>query len=712
MAASSTASPEADRPLPPLRANLEFIRGAPTREGVPTWTIVDPVRHQYFQIEWVAYQMLQRWSCGTTGQLLASVARETTITVSPDDLTDLINFLTANHLTQSPSGERTREFVAYREARRQAWWQWLLHHYLFVKIPLARPHRFLEATLPIVAPCYTRPAAWLFGAIGAAGLWLVSQQWDQFLSTFLHFFNWRGAAVYAIVLCVVKVVHELGHAYTATRFGCRVSTIGVAVMALIPMLYSDLSDAYRVSAPRKRMWIAAAGVIAELGLAAVALLLWGVLPDGVWRSCAFVVATTSIVMSLSVNLNPLMRFDGYYLLADALGVPNLQDRAFAFGQWRLRELLFAPGAPPPEAVSATTRRVLIAYAWAVWAYRAVLYTGLAVMVYHFVFKLLGIVLFAVEVIVFIGCPVWHEVASWWRLRGRVRSHTRAMLTLAVGGTVVVLACMPWDTRVSVPGVLQAASHATVYPPAAGRIVATSVYPGQRVRAGDPLVILESPRLAKEMNTAEVEAARIEFRLQRQAGYADDRAQRAVLAEALNAKQTELDGLIDKQQQLVVCAPIDGVVTDQAESLYPGRWVNEKLALAFVAEPDTLAIVAMAPVQEVASLAVGQSARFIPDDLTKPVITARVTDIRVVDEEDVALPYLVTIFGGEVPVRKDARGRLQAEQSVYRVELSVEPQGAVVTQAVRGVVHVTGHSRSLLSRMWDRVVSVLVRESGL
>ncbi|MEQ1627604.1 MAG: peptidase, partial [Nitrospira sp.] len=258
-----------ERKLPALRKNVEFIRGAPTPEGVPTWTIVDPVRNKYFQIEWPVYQLLQRWSCGTVEKLVAAVAQETTSRIAVEDIEDLVKFLYANNLTEESASGQTKDFVEQAKAREQAWWQWLLHHYLFIKIPLVHPHRFLQATLPLVAPFYSAFAGWLFGAIGAVGLVLVSRQWDAFLSTFLHFFNWRGAVMYGMVLCLVKVVHELGHAYTATRFGCRVPTIGVALMVMMPVLYSDVSDSYRLSSKRKRLGIAAAGVVAELGLAAV-----------------------------------------------------------------------------------------------------------------------------------------------------------------------------------------------------------------------------------------------------------------------------------------------------------------------------------------------------------------------------------------------------------------------------------------------------------
>lgn len=712
MAGLSSVSPPQERTLPPLRKNLQFLRGAPTPEGVPTWTIVDPVRNKYFQIEWQVYQLLQRWSCGTVEKLVAVVRRDTTSRIRAEDVEDLVRFLYANSLTEQSASGRVKDYVEQEAARHHVWWQWLLHHYLFIKIPLVRPHGFLQATLPLVAPLYTPLAAWCFGIAGAIGLFLVGQQWSTFLSTFLHFFTWSGALMYGAVFCAVKVVHELGHAYTATRFGCRVPTIGVALMVMMPVLYSDISDAYRLSSRRKRLWIAGAGVVAELGLAAVATLVWGFLPDGAIRSVVFVAATTSWVMSLAVNLNPFMRFDGYYLLADGLGIPNLQDRAFAFGQWRIRELLFAPGAPPPEAVGLSNRRILIAYAWGIWLYRLVLFTGIALAVYHYFFKVLGLLLFLVEIVFFIGLPIWRELTSWWSRRAAYASTGRFAVTMTVVAAMLLLACLPWSSRVAIPGVLQAGSYATIYPPAPGRIASVSVHAGQSVRAGDTVLVLENPLLAKEARLARTQVELLDFRLQRQAGYAEDRLQGQVLAESLRSKLVELDGVAEKQQRLVLQAPIDGVVVDQADSLYPGRWINEKLAVAYVVNSRTAIVTALAPVEDLGVLAVGQEALFIPNDVTRQATRARVTEIRDVDEQDLSVPYLASIYGGAVPVRKDSHGRLQAEQSVYRVELEVLDEVVRADQVVTGLIHVARTPQSLVARMWDRVVAVMIRESGL
>ena len=227
-----------------------------------------------------------------------------------------------------------------------------------------------------------------------------------------------------------------------------------------------------------------------------------------------------------------------------------------------------------------------------------------------------------------------------------------------------------------------------------------------------MVVLENPKLAKDAQLTRTQVELLDFRLQRQAGYEEDRIQGQVLAESLRSKLVELDGVAEKQQRLVLQAPIDGVVVDQADSLYPGRWINEKLAVAYVVNSRTAMIAALAPVEDVDALAVGQEARFIPNDVTRQASRARVTEIRDVDEQDVSVPYLASIYGGAVPVRKDSHGRLQAEQSVYRVELEVLDEVVRADQVVTGLLHVSGKPQSLVARVWDRVVAVIIRESGL
>jgi putative peptide zinc metalloprotease protein len=697
--------------LPPLREDLHMIAGASAVDGSPTWVIVDQVRGKYFQIGWAAYQILSRWNAGSAEVVLSQIHTETTCRATVQDIHDLLRFLYGNHLMREPSQGGYRAYAAQADAARPQWLKWLVHNYLFFQIPLVRPDRFLRATLPFVEWLFSKWVAWIISLIGLSGVYLVSRQWEVFTGTFLHFFTPRGLALYALSLAIVKVFHELGHAYTATRYGCRVPTMGIAMMVLVPMLYSDTSDAWKLTSRRQRAAIGAAGMIVECALAALAIFAWNFLDDGLGRSLVFIVATTSLMVGAAINLSPFMRFDGYYVLSDWLGIPNLQDRAFAFGRWQLRRLLFGLDIPMPEPVAAAQRRFLVCFAWGTWAYRFMLFFGIALMVYHYFFKLLGLILFAIEIGWFIVLPIVGELKTWWSLRGEIVERRRGWLSAGVLICGLAVLFVPWSDRISLPAVLESTPHATIYAPAPGRIVDLVVEEGQRVGVGDRLIGLESPVLEKDMALTRKRIEVERLRVQRQFVDREELAKHQVTLETLRARLSQLEGLLQQQENLSLTAPIAGMVTDRAEALHVGQWINKQLPLAYVIDPTGEELHALASETDVGYLHAGQSARFIPQGPDRSSVEARVGEIRDVDESSFTVPYLLSAYGGEVPVREDLNHRLKPETSVYRVTLHLVESPPRWNQAVRGTVLVKGPRISFAQRAWEQTARIFIRESG-
>lgn len=704
-------TPKQDAALPPLREDLRLIAGAAAVDGSPTWVIVDPVRGKYFQIGWAAYQILSRWAVRSAEAVLAQIHADTTCRATKQDVEDLLRFLYANHLMRDPPQGGYRAYAAQAEAARPQWLLWLVHHYLFFQIPLVRPDRFLRLTLPFVEWLYSQPVAWAIALIGLAGIYLVSRQWDTFITTALHFFTPRGLALYVLCLAVVKIFHELGHAYTATRYGCRVPTMGLALILMVPMLYSDTSDAWKLTSRRQRAAIGAAGMIVECALAALAIFAWNFLDDGVARSLVFIVATTSLMVGAAINLSPFMRFDGYYVLSDWLGIPNLQDRAFAFGRWQLRRLLFGLDMPMPESVTPARRRFLVCFAWATWIYRFLLFLGIALMVYHYFFKLLGLILFAVEIGWFIVLPIIGELKIWWTLRGEIIERRRGWISGGVLAGVVAVLFVPWSDRMSLPAVLESTPHATIYAPAPGRIVELAVNAGQLVEAGDKLVVLESPALEKDLTLTRKRIEVERLKVQRQFVDREELTKHQETLETLRARLSQLEGLLQQQQNLSLTAPIAGVVTDRAEALHVGQWINKELSLAYVIDPAGEELHALASETYARYLHKGQSARFIPQGPDRPSVEAQVVEIRDSDESSFTVPYLFSVYGGDVPVREDANRRLKPETSVYRVTLRLVESPPRWNQAVRGTVLVKGPRISFAQRAWEQTARILIRESG-
>lgn len=707
---SSSLTQDQDLALPVLREDLQLVQGPPEADGSPTWTIFDPIRNKYFRIGWAAFQLLSRWSVGQVAELAKKVSDNTTCEITNTDVLALMKFLHANNLTKDSVTGGAGAYLAQYKASKPHWLMWLVHNYLFIRIPLVRPHRFLQATSRFVEPLFTKATRNTVIVIGLTGMFLVSRQWETFVNTFLYFFTFEAIAFYGIALVFTKILHELGHAYTATRYGCRIPTMGVAFLVLFPVLYTDATDAWRLTLRRQRLFIGAAGMLTELSVALICTFLWNFLPDGVLRSAAFITATTSWVTTLLINLNPFMRFDGYYILTDLLGVHNLQERSFALARWKLRRLLFGVDDPVPERFERSTYRKLILYAWGTWIYRFFLFIGIAVLVYYFFFKILGILLFIVEIIWFILLPIFRELKVWWQMRNRTFTSRRFVVTATILTCLLLLAFIPWSTRVSFPALLETTSYATVFAPEPGRIVKVLVKEGRKVEKGDVLLRLESPRLEDEIKRTKRQIEVLRLRYDRIASNPDDLANVHVVLQEYATQASRLAGLQKKRQNLVIRASMPGVATDVDDALHPGRWINNKLALAFIIDPSEAELKGLVAETEIARLEKRQSAEFFPDDFFREPIQGTVVEISQTNMNRFKTPYLASLYGGEVAVREDDEGNLVPESSVYEVRISAEGQ-LPSAQVVRGVVHVQGHRRSFARRTYDLVASVLIRESG-
>lgn len=440
--------------LPPLRQDLALHPGPEADDGSPTWTLHDPASHRFYALSWPAFELLSRWHLSEPRQVLAAVARDTPLRLEEDDLLAVLQMLRRNHLLVACDASHTDALTAQAHATRLSAGQWLLKHYLFFRIPLLQPMHWLQRMSRWVRWAF-QPGFWLTcAALTLLGLVMAGRRWDEFSHTLTSYASWEGLLAVGLALSGAKVLHELGHAFTATHFGCRVPTMGVAFLVMWPVLYTDTNEAWKLTSRRQRLWVGAAGMLSELALASVALLAWSLLPDTpTWapiRSGAFLLATTTWLVTLAINASPFMRFDGYFLLSDALNMPNLHERSFALGRWWMREALFGWGDPPPERFSPSRRRGLIAFALATWLYRLVLFFGIALLVYHAFFKALGLVLLAVELVWFIARPIWRELQAWWAQRQRWRWNRASRRTLLVLGAGLILLCWPWRTSVRLP----------------------------------------------------------------------------------------------------------------------------------------------------------------------------------------------------------------------------------------------------------------------
>lgn len=715
-AGPSAAAPPASQALPALREDLDLLPGARDPDGTPTWVLGDPVRNRYFQLDERHVRILQYWHTGDLLVLVNTLNAEHGLDITPDEVTGMIDFLARGELLQAVDARARDRLADAAAARRQTLFQTALHKYLFFRFPLIRPDRLLGRLYPRLGLVF-RPLFWQVTAlVGLYGLLLAAQNVDRLVEGFVSFMSPAGLASFGVALVFVKILHELGHALMCRHYGLRVPTMGMAFLVMWPVLYTDASHAWRLTSRYQRVRIALAGMVVELGIACYALVLWFYLPDGFLRSVAFALASTTWLMSIVVNANPLMRFDGYYVLSDLLNTPNLQDRSFVLARWRMRQLLFGIDAPPPEYIRPGRLRFMVGYAYAIWIYRFFLFLGIAVLVYHFFFKALGVFLFAVEIWWFIARPIFNEVKIW----RKIAPHTalpRKRMYYALAGGLLLLLLVPWKTSLHLPAVLNAGQVARVHAPAAGVVEEVAVHDGERVSAGQLLVVLRSPEVEAGLGAA---AASLEQVVLQSAGAAVDQEllrERLVVEQELERVRSEYASLRTLEARLRIHAPAGGRVRDLGPEIHVGRWVSPATRLLTVVPGQGAEVIAWVDEVSRNRVHMGYSGNFHAEasgiSLQVRVIGLETSAIRALDPTYHAAPN-----GGDITVRQGSAGEMIPEQALYRVRLLVEAPDETLQMLAsegrrwRGTLVLEGERRSVLLDWGAWILAALIRESGL
>jgi putative peptide zinc metalloprotease protein len=697
---------------PLLREELALLEDPRLPDGQPSWTLHDPVRNRFFSLDWPTFEILKRWSYGHPQAIAESVCADTTLALAPQDVMRMVEFVQENQLVQVTEAAGARQMADRLHKMQGTPLKWLLHHYLFFRVPLWNPDAWLARWQDVAGVFYRPGFWWLTAVVFLLGGLQVARQWDVFASTMVDTLTWSGLASYGVALLAVKWVHELGHAFTAKRLGCRVPAMGVAFLVMFPMAYTDTNETWRLTSHRQRLRIASAGIVTELMIAVWATWAWVLLPDGEWRSAMFFLATASWLATLAINASPFMRFDGYFILSDWLDMPNLHERSFALARWQLREWLFGLGEARPEHLSRGRERALIAFAWMTWLYRLVVFVGIALLVYHFFFKLLGVFLFVVELLWFIAMPVRSEWLEWKKRWPRIRQTGRSRVSALVLMSLVLLLAMPWPGRIGVSALHRPAQLTPLFAPGPARLLEAPPPEGTAVKAGEVLFRLEAPTL--HLQRAALLARWEQMRWQTSTAGFDQqsRVRWQTMEQQADALQAELQALDAELGRYVVVAPYDGVLRDLDPDLAAGVWLSPREPLGLLVAQEA-AVVVETYLDEAALRRVkgGQRAVFVPEGRPEQGVAVEVSRIdadatRVLPDGRLAAPA-----GGHVLVREQ-QGQWWPETAHYRVVLTPLPgQEGLHGLSLRGRLVIRTEAQSPLLPYLQSALAVLVREWG-
>lgn len=685
--------------------------GMAEEDGTPAWTLHDPAQNKFFRLGPLEIELLGLPLDQEPAKLAAQASGHIGRPVSPQDVMLFLNFLGRNNLLQAMGDAERKRLMEARRALHPGPFGWLLKNYLSLRIPLMNPDAFLGRTVRFLGWWFDPRLKWAIFALGAVGLLLAMQRWDEFLNTAVDFFTPRGLVLYGIAITLIKILHELGHGYTAKYYGCRVPAMGISIILFWPLLYTDTTDAWRLASRRARVEIDVAGMKAEIAVAALALLAWSLLPEGPLKGLCFLASTTSLFLTFAVNLNPLMRFDGYYLLSDWLGIENMQERATALSRWQWREWLFDLRLPPPEKPS----RLLFLYAVAGWFYRLSLTLSIAAFIYAFFFKLLGLALFLYQLWQYIARPVLNEVKGMRPYLALMRQRRRRWLTLALTLSGVGLLVLPWQQELSIPAYVKARQMQPLYAPVAGQIREFSLSDGQQIASGQPLLDIVSTDLQFEIRQVAASNAVLAWQLQMQ-GLQPPWLQRGAVIEADLRSGRERQLSLERQAARgSIRTEQEGVLRDLLPGLKTGQYVAEGELLGRVVSQSEWEAVAYVTEADLERLRQGAEGRFVAADGSHKVGRLRIAEIEGVALREFDQPYLLSLFGGPVQAKRSQRGALEPLMAYFRVRLTVDFLADSGNEAhprvIAGHAVIEGEGRSLVARAANALLRLLRREGG-
>jgi putative peptide zinc metalloprotease protein len=620
---------------------------------------------------------------------------------SQDDVIRLLSQLHAADLLVSDASPDAAELSDRAQRQRFKKWSAQLFNVFAWKFPLSDPDRFLTRWLPFIAPFigWTGFMLWLcavgLGAILGVLHWpaLTQDFHDQVLAP-------RNLLLLWLLFPAIKLLHELGHGFATKAFGGEVHELGAMLLVLTPVPYVEASAAWAFRSKWQRIVVGAAGMMVELVLASLAMVVWVNAEPGLIRMLAYNTILIAGVSTVIFNANPLLRFDGYYMLMDWLEIPNLRTRATKYLQYLCERYLFGQRDAVRSPATAGERTWFLTYGVSSSVYRILVVIGILLYLGD-EFPLLAIVFAGMTAVTMLMVPIIKAtvfVISNPRLR-QVR--LRAILTTAVlvGGISTILCLMPAPFHTMAEGVVWIPDEAVVRAESDGFIERVLVKSGTYVNRGEILVVSRNPRFETDLLVLRARVKELEARYVEQ--LPTDLVKAAIVAEELDYARKELRRVQRRVDDLIVTSKTSGFFALPTEKDWPGRYVHQGDLLGHVVDLAVLRVRTVVPQSDIDL--VRQAREHIHVRLAEGLDRSfSATVARIVPSAVNELPSraLGTEGGGGLAIDPTDSKGLTAMHKFFQVDLLVDGHSGVVDAGGRVYVRFS-HQWIPLSVQWTR-----------
>lgn len=723
--------------LPRLRPDLEIV--PQYWRGELHYVVKDPVRFHYFRVNEAEYFVLQELRTPITMDELRKRSRQVLgFELEERDIQQFLAHLAMSNLLSSRGlADSERLADTARKRRRMMLFQWFAN-YLFIRVPLWDPDRALNRVYPWFGWLFSKAFTVMWCLLIASALYIVVTNFGVLVHNAFSLLSGWNLVILSMAIFLTKLIHETGHAVFCKHYGGECHEMGFALLVFNPCMYCDTTDAWRFPSKWRRIAVGAAGMITEVTTASIAALIWVMADPGLMKTFMYSVMVTSSVSTVLFNANPLLRFDGYYILMDYVEIPNFRTKSTKYlGYWFRRYLL----GVPQEEQDATRREKVIymIYGIAAWLYRWLISFAIMFVLFR-IFAPMGVVMLCSTVYGQILKPVGQVAVDVWRRFHSARVRTRFVLLLVcAAGVLTALWMIPVDYIVQAPCEIGPTESRIISAPIDGFVARLLVQEGQAVNQGDVLAIVVNEQLEKYLDILKSRELTIQRR--RALALVEDPVKYMILGAELKAAGHEADLVRKKLTSGTIRAPFAGVVCmvkvrEAGErkfshpqvmpylSRYSARvdefrnaYVRVGVGMMQIARPAGTIVRTYVRQQDIVDIMPGQVIEAVLAAEPGVRLKSTVKDIAPSDEKDIDNPGIMAAAeSGKLPSRRGISRSLFGGRSplvnMYRVTSTIDVVSPRLRWGMTGKAHIIYRHNGPIGLYWFHKFYKMLKERVL
>jgi putative peptide zinc metalloprotease protein len=627
-----------------------------------------------------------------------------------DEFIRLLGQLHDADLIQSDILPSTMQLLDMDPAGEKSVWKERVGNPFSMRFPLWDPDRFLRRRMYLAAPAFTRIAFVLWLLIVASAMVLAVSHWRDLAGSLSdQAFSTRNLVLLWLVYPVIKLLHEFAHAFAVKKWDGEVHEMGIMLLALTPIPFIDATTSAAFPDKKHRIAVTAMGMAVEMLLASLAFFVWLNVETGLVSAIAYNIMLIGGVSTLLFNGNPLLRYDGYYILVDLIEIPNLRQRSTAYLGYLLQRYLLGMAAADSPVTAPGEKAWFLVYGPVALVYRMAVLVGLVLLVCSRFF-FIGVLVAVWGVFSLLILPTAHRLKQF--LCNPATRRRRARLVGIAGfvalAAVLMLFIVPVPLWTSAQGVVWLPEQSAVRAGADCEVVALLSPTGHSVAKDAPLIRGSDPFVETEIriHRAQLNTLYAKYR----ALPMEKRVKRKILMDKITLAQANLRQAEEKREKLVVRSPQQGKFILLDERNLIGRFIKKGELLGYIVSDRGLTVRAVVKQDDIGLVrkrTTGVAVRLAE----QPATTLKARIARIVPAADFNLPSaaLGTAGGGEIPVDPTDPKGLRALSTVFQIDISLPESIENPPIGGRAYVRLEHGSMPLIRQAYRRLRQLILRK---